>query len=139
MEQVHKEFNQKGLTVLAVNMQENRNRVANWVKKNNVTSLVLLDSNGAVTRLYRVTGTPTVVLVGRQGEMIGRAFGTRAMDGGERPGAFRGAAVSSSSRKCPCGQSADSERVGEAVWRIHPQSLEPSEPTMTRSWVSRGL
>jgi hypothetical protein len=77
IEQVHKEFNQKGLTVLAVNMQENRHRVANWVKENNVTSLVLLDSKGVVTRLYRVTGTPMVVLIGRQGEMIGRAFGTR--------------------------------------------------------------
>jgi hypothetical protein len=27
--------------------------------------------------LYRVTGTPMVVLIGRRGEMIGRAFGTR--------------------------------------------------------------
>jgi peroxiredoxin len=77
MEQVHKEFNQKGLTVLAVNMQETHNQVANWVKENKVTSLVLLDSNGAVPRLYGVTGVPTVILVGRQGEMIGRAFGTR--------------------------------------------------------------
>jgi peroxiredoxin len=88
MEQVHKEFNQKGLTVLAVNMQENRNRVANWVKEKNVTSLVLLDSNGAVTRLYRVTGTPTVVLVGRDGEMIGRAVGSREWMGEKGRGLF---------------------------------------------------
>jgi len=77
IEQVHKEFNQKGLTVLAVNMKENRNQVANWVKEKKVTSLVLIDSNGAVTQLYGVTGTPTVVLIGRKGEMIGRAVGTR--------------------------------------------------------------
>jgi hypothetical protein len=32
MEQVYKEFDQKGLTVLAVNMQENRNQVAHWIK-----------------------------------------------------------------------------------------------------------
>jgi peroxiredoxin len=88
MEQVHKEFNHKGLTVLAVNMQENRHRVANWVKKNNVTSLVLLDSNGAVARLYGVTGIPAVVLVGRQGEMIGRAFGTRPWMGEKGRGLF---------------------------------------------------
>jgi hypothetical protein len=55
MEQVHRRFNQKGLTVLAVNMRENRNQVANWVKEKNVTSLVLLDSNGAVSQWYRVT------------------------------------------------------------------------------------
>jgi cytochrome c biogenesis protein CcmG/thiol:disulfide interchange protein DsbE len=88
MEQVQKEFNHKGLTVLAVNMQENRNRVANWVKENKVTSLVLLDSNGAVARLYGVTGVPMVVLVGRQGEMIGRAFGTRQWMGEKGRGLF---------------------------------------------------
>lgn len=77
MEQVHRRFNQKGLTVLAVNMRENRNQVANWVKEKNVTSLVLLDSNGAVSQWYRVTGTPTVILIGRKGELIGRAVGTR--------------------------------------------------------------
>jgi len=88
MEQIHKEFNQKGLTVLAVNMQENRHRVANWVEGKNVTSLVLLDADGAVTRLYRVTGTPTVVLIGRQGEMIGRAVGSREWTGEKGRGLF---------------------------------------------------
>ena len=88
MEQVHKEFNQKGLTVLAVNMQENRHRVANWVEGKNVTPLVLLDADGAVTRLYRVTGTPTVVLIGRQGEMIGRAVGSREWTGEKGRGLF---------------------------------------------------
>jgi peroxiredoxin len=77
MEQVHKEFNQKGLTVLAVNVQENRDQVANWVEGKNITSLILLDADGAVAQLYGVTGTPTVVLIGRQGEMIGRAVGSR--------------------------------------------------------------
>jgi peroxiredoxin len=88
IEQVHKEFDQKGLTVLAVNMQENRNQVANWVKEKNVTSLVLLDADGAVTRLYQVTGTPTVVLIGRQGELIGRAVGSREWTGEKGRGFF---------------------------------------------------
>ena len=77
IEQVHQEFNQQGLTVLAVNMQENRDRVANWTKEKNLTSLVLLDTDGAVARLYQASGTPTVVLIGRQGELIGRAVGSR--------------------------------------------------------------
>jgi cytochrome c biogenesis protein CcmG, thiol:disulfide interchange protein DsbE len=77
MEQVHKRLNQKGLTVLAVNMKESRNQVANWVKEKKVSSLVLLDSNGAVSRWYRVTGTPTVILIGRKGELVGRAVGPR--------------------------------------------------------------
>src|SRR5262245_33850865 len=88
MEQVHKEFNQRGLTVLAVNMQESRNRVANWVAEQKVTPHVLLDADGAVAQLYRVTGVPAVVLVGRQGEMIGRAFGTRQWMGEKGRGLF---------------------------------------------------
>ena len=78
MEQVHKEFNQQGLTVLAINMHESRHRVANWVEGKNVTFLILLDADGAVAQLYGVTGTPTVVLIGRQGELIGRAVSSRA-------------------------------------------------------------
>jgi peroxiredoxin len=81
LQQVQREFNQKGLTVLAVNIQENRHPVANWVQQKNVASLVLLDADGAVTRLYGVTGTPTVVLIGRQGELIGRAVGSREWTG----------------------------------------------------------
>jgi len=88
MEQVHKEFNQKGLTVLAVNVQENRDLVANWVEEKNVTSLILLDADGAVAQLYGVTGTPTVVLIGRQGELIGRAVGSRAWMGEKGRGLF---------------------------------------------------
>jgi peroxiredoxin len=88
MEQVQKEFNQNGLTVLAVNVQEHRDLVANWVEGKNVTSLILLDTDGAVAQLYGVTGTPTVVLIGRQGEMIGRAIGSREWTGKKGRGLF---------------------------------------------------
>jgi peroxiredoxin len=97
MEQVHQEFGQKGLTVLAVNMQENRDQVAHWVEGKNVTSLILLDADGAVAQLYGVTGTPTVVLIGRQGELIGRAVGSREWTGEKGRGLFE-ALLSSQSR-----------------------------------------
>jgi peroxiredoxin len=62
-------------------MQENRSRVADWVEGKNVTSPILLDADGAVAQLYGVIGTPTVVLIGRQGELIGRAGGSREWTG----------------------------------------------------------
>jgi hypothetical protein len=77
IEQAHKQFSNQGLTILAVNIQERREVVAKWVKEKAVTSLVLLDPDGAVTGVYRVAGTPTVVLIGREGKMVGRAVGTR--------------------------------------------------------------
>ena len=88
MEQVHKEFNQQGLTVLAINMHESRHLVANWAAEKNVTSLILLDADGAVAQLYGVTGTPTVVLIGRHGELIGRAVSSRAWMGEKGRGLF---------------------------------------------------
>lgn len=77
IEQVHREFGPRGLTVLAVNIQEERDHVAGWIKAKKVSAPVLLDRDGGVTAAYRVTGTPTVVLIDRDGRMVGRAVGTR--------------------------------------------------------------
>jgi len=51
--------------------------VAAWARENGLTSRILLDSDGAVTRAYGVTGTPTVSLVGRAGQLVGKAVGPR--------------------------------------------------------------
>jgi hypothetical protein len=66
-----------GLTVLAINIKESRETVAAWVKQRGITARVLLDPDANVTRAYRVTHTPTAVLVGRDGAMVARASGTR--------------------------------------------------------------
>jgi hypothetical protein len=63
--------------VVAINIREGREKVAAWVRDKGVTVRVLLDRDGAVTAAYRVTGTPTVVLVGRDGGMVARAVGPR--------------------------------------------------------------
>ena len=78
IEQVRKEFQDQGLTILAVNMRESREVVAKWVRDNGVTTSVLLDPDGAVTQAYGVTGTPTAYLVNRAGQMVGKAFGQRS-------------------------------------------------------------
>lgn len=77
IEQVHREFGGRGLVVLAINLGEGRDHVAAWVKSRQVTSTVLLDSTGAVQESYKVAYTPTVVLVGRHGKLVGRAIGNR--------------------------------------------------------------
>ena len=77
IEQVHTEFGPRGLSILLVNIQESRDTAARWVKEKEVTPRVLLDVDGTVTAAYRVTATPTVVLIGRDGKLVGRAIGTR--------------------------------------------------------------
>jgi peroxiredoxin len=77
IEHVHREFGARGLTLLAVNIKEERDQVARWVKEKGVTVPVLLDPDGTVTAAYAVRGTPTVVLVGRDGQWVGRGVGSR--------------------------------------------------------------
>jgi peroxiredoxin len=76
MERVQREYRGR-LRVVAVNIQEPRDVVAAWTRAQNVSFTVLLDADGAVTRRYEVTGTPTVFVVDRAGRLRGKAIGTK--------------------------------------------------------------
>ena len=73
---MHREYAGRGLAVLAVNIAEPRAKVAEWVRQKKVTMPVLLDPPGVVSRAYRITSTPTVFVVSREGRLIGKAMGT---------------------------------------------------------------
>jgi peroxiredoxin len=77
MSTLSRELEPRGLTVWAINIAEPPDRVAEWAARRGLAMPVLLDTDGAVTRAYRVTGTPTVVLVGRDGQWVGRGVGPR--------------------------------------------------------------
>jgi cytochrome c biogenesis protein CcmG, thiol:disulfide interchange protein DsbE len=81
LETIHKEFRDQGLAVLAINLGEPRAAVASWVTQHGLTFPVLLDESGAVAGAYRIRGTPTVILVGRRGQFVGRTVGSREWDG----------------------------------------------------------
>ncbi len=72
IEQVHREFKDKGLVVYAVNIEEGKKTVGSWVERNKLTMPVLLDPPGDVSAAYQVAATPTVYLVGREGDRIAR-------------------------------------------------------------------
>jgi peroxiredoxin len=74
---VHREFGERGLAVLAISIQEPRERVATWASDHRTTFTVLLDAEGSVTQRYEVTATPTVFIVGRDGRLLGKALGTK--------------------------------------------------------------
>jgi peroxiredoxin len=80
IERVQREYGPRGLSVLAIS-DEAPGVVAPWVTARGLTSTVLLDPGGAVMKAYRVTGTPTVYLVGRDGRLVGKAVGTREWTG----------------------------------------------------------
>ena len=68
--------------MLLINVEESPERVAAWVTAKGITSAVLLDRSGAVANAFRVTGTPTVILIDRDGRMVARAIGPRAWNDG---------------------------------------------------------
>ena len=77
IERVHRELEDQGLVVLAINLGEKRDLIAAWVKSRGVTSAVLLDVKGEVAKSYGIAYTPTVVLVDREGQLVGKAIGER--------------------------------------------------------------
>jgi peroxiredoxin len=83
---LHEEFKAHGLTVLLVNMRENREIVRRAVTTRRYTAPVVLDEDGEVADAYRVTGTPTVYILDRRLQIVGRAIGRRdwATDEGRR-------------------------------------------------------
>ena len=81
IEQVYRERRERRFTVLAIDVGESPAKVAAWVEAHRITPPVLLDRDGSVASAYRVSATPTVVLVGRDGKVLARAVGRRPWDG----------------------------------------------------------
>jgi peroxiredoxin len=78
IEQIHRDYKDRGLVVLAVNIQESKETVARWVRDSKVTFRVVLDPPGALARAYGVTATPTTFIVGRDGKLVGKALGAKS-------------------------------------------------------------
>jgi thiol-disulfide isomerase/thioredoxin len=77
IERVHRQYKDR-LTIVAINIEESRDKVAKWAKDANVSFPILLDTSGAVTRESEVTATPTVFVLSRDGKLVGKALGTKS-------------------------------------------------------------
>ena len=74
---LHDELGPQGLKILLVDIAEPRERVAQAVASRGYRAQVLLDPKGQTADAYRVRGTPTTYLVGRDGLVLGGAIGPR--------------------------------------------------------------
>lgn len=63
---------------MLVNIGEDRRTVERAVRERGYDALVVLDERGEALRAFSVQATPTVLLLGRQGTLLGRAIGPRA-------------------------------------------------------------
>ena len=72
LNKVYTEYNKKGLIVAAVNVQEKNEKVASFIKKKKVLYKILLDSNGEVSKKFKVFGLPTNILINSKGVIVFR-------------------------------------------------------------------
>ena len=74
---MYRQFKDRGLEVVAVNLQEPKSKVDGWLKKHPVTFRIVMDPDSVASRAYRITATPTVYIVGRDGKLVGSVVGER--------------------------------------------------------------
>ena len=71
--QLAAQYEPRGVRVLGINIQDSLARTESGIKDFGIRYAVVRDADAAVARLYKVTGTPTIVILDRQGTV--RYFG----------------------------------------------------------------
>lgn len=77
MEKLHREFKDRGFTMLAVDLREEHSKVKAFKGKLKLSFPILLDPDGTVGLMYAVRSLPTTYLIDREGYMVGGALGAR--------------------------------------------------------------
>jgi peroxiredoxin len=77
MQKLYDKMKSRGLVIVAVDVGEDTETVAAFLKKAGYTFPVLLDSTGAIagTSLYAASAIPTNYLIDRKGNIVGRKIG----------------------------------------------------------------
>lgn len=89
LERLHREFDARGVSVLAASLREDTEEVQKFVDELRLTMPVILDRDGRVGELYGVQWLPTTFLIGPDGRLIARAIGPRDWAGAEARAVIR--------------------------------------------------
>ncbi len=118
------EFKGQGFEAVLIDIREKKVTVQEVVKERGYTAPVLLDEDGKVTSTYHVFATPTVYLVDRNGNLLGRAIGPRNWDSAD-------------------GRNVVTTLLGETPVAVPAQSSERGYPNgkvlVDTSWLARNL
>lgn len=77
MVKLYNEFKNRDLVVLAVDVQEKKEIVEKYARKEKLPFPVLLDKYGRVANDYGIKGHPAHFFINGSGELIGLAMGAR--------------------------------------------------------------
>jgi len=67
LDKLYEETKDKGVLIYAVNVQEDKEDVAAFIKQTNLKTPVLLDADGGVSQAYKASGIPQTVVIGKDG------------------------------------------------------------------------
>lgn len=67
IDELSKRYRERGLAVVAVNVGDSKEKVADFVQSLKISYPVLLDQANITTRKYRVAGVPTTCFIDRNG------------------------------------------------------------------------
>ena len=80
LEQLNRQYRNKGVTLVGVNVEPDSEAASQWLKATPVSFPILYDVDSKVSKLYQVEGMPNTVIVDRKGNV-------RYIHRGYRPGA----------------------------------------------------
>ena len=80
LEQLNRQFHNKGVTLIGVNVEPDSAAAADWLKATPVSFPILFDTDSKVSKLYQVEGMPNTVILDRKGNV-------RYIHRGYQPGA----------------------------------------------------
>ncbi|MBT8113767.1 MAG: TlpA family protein disulfide reductase [Arenicella sp.] len=80
MNRLHRRFKDKGLTVIAVNVEANRAKAERFLERHPAKFKVVYDSDGSISEQYELQGLPHSFLFDRDGSLVGSHLGFRIKD-----------------------------------------------------------
>ncbi len=69
LEAISEDYSDKSVTVYAVNQNEGKKKIRNFLEQRELSLTVVLDKQGQIARDYNVRGIPHTVLIGEQGNV----------------------------------------------------------------------
>ena len=76
MEALYGRYKEKGLEILAVNMEEEKMQVLAFMKTNGLSFTAALDIDGITGKAYGIRGIPTSFIIDREGNIIAHLVGS---------------------------------------------------------------
>lgn len=80
MNSMQTKYKQKGLQVIAINLDANNDDAQKFLSQHTAQFTVLFDSKGATPRQYGVKGMPTSFLIGKDGKVLAQHKGFNNSD-----------------------------------------------------------